>query len=228
MLKPLTTIYREREITLECTHKQIFPPPQMYGSTPEDIDTLWKQGTIDQNQYQQLKVWKDNCGLMVMGPRCLDCPLALKQNPRPGRPHVIETEPWLAVKEKMRWDDMKAGKLAPPVEDTEQTLVDESLTENLKTAAVKPKAGFVKTGTPVPVAVVEPEPEPEPEETLPEDTMADAPDELSNEELEEEEGEPPKPTLMDALQNPDKLLAEEESESEGGLGDDILDALAED
>lgn len=114
MLKPLKTTYRAREITLECTHKRSFPPPQMYGSTPDDIDTLWKQGTIDQNQYQHLKVWQENCGLMVMGPKCLDCPLALKQNPRPGRPHVIETENWLDRKRKMYWDDMKAGKLGNP------------------------------------------------------------------------------------------------------------------
>lgn len=111
MLKPLTTTYKDREVTLECTHKRTFPPPQMYGSTPDDIDTLWKQGTIDQNQYQHLKVWHEKCGQMVMGPRCLDCPLALKQNPRPGRPNVIETENWLEAKNKMHWDDMKAGKL---------------------------------------------------------------------------------------------------------------------
>ena len=220
MLKPLTTIFRDHEITLECTHKKIFPPPQMYGSTPEDIDTLWKQGVIDQNQYQQLRVWKENCGIMVMGPRCLDCPLALKQNPRPGRPNVIETEPWLAAKERLHWADMKAGKLAPPQEETP--------------VAETVKKGFVKTGTPVPVAVVEPEPEPEvPEETLPDDTMGDAPNEPSNEELEDEEeaAEPEKKTLLDALQNPDEFLAEDpepEPETESGLGDDILDALAED
>jgi len=222
MLKPLTTIFRDHEITLECTHKKIFPPPQMYGSTPEDIDTLWKQGVIDQNQYQQLRVWKENCGIMVMGPRCLDCPLALKQNPRPGRPNVIETEPWLAAKERLHWADMKAGKLAPPQEETP--------------VAETVKKGFVKTGTPVPVAVVEPEPEPEvPEETLPDDTMGDAPNEPSNEELEDEEeaAEPEKKTLLDALQNPDEFLADDpepepEPETESGLGDDILDALAED
>jgi len=115
MLKPLTTKYKGREITLECTHKKTFPPPQMYGHTPEDIDTLWKQGVIDQNQHQHLTVWKDKCGLMVMGPRCLDCPLALKQNPRPGRPNVIETEPWLSVKNKIHWEDMAKNKEMPPV-----------------------------------------------------------------------------------------------------------------
>jgi hypothetical protein len=211
MLKPLTTIYREREITLECTHKREFPPPQMYGHTPEDIDNLWKQGAIDQNQHQHLKVWKDKCGLMVMGPRCLDCPLALKQNPRPGRPHVIETEPWLPLKERMRWDDMKAGKLAPPAE---------------------PKV----EDDPEPVEVVSEEtviPEPEPEvadETLPDETVPEP--------AEEEEEEEPKGSLLDALENPDEVLAEAEEPAEepepepepepSGLGDDILDALAED
>lgn len=204
MLKPLTTIYQEREITLECTHKKTFPPPQMYGATPEDIDNLWKQGTLDQNQYQQLKVWQDNCGLMVMGPRCLDCPLALKQNPRPGRPHVIETESWLSAKERMRWADMKAGKLASYEEET-VTL------QEMPTSEKTP----VKKEAPVPVAVVEPEPEPSvvetseevSEEIFPEGTMEDAPDE-----------------------DPEEILKTlEETVSTGsGLDDGILDALAED
>lgn len=125
MLKPLTIIYQDREITLECTHKKVFPPPQMYGSTPDDIDNLWKQGAIDQNQHQHLKVWQEKCGLMVMGPRCLDCPLALKQNPRPGRPHVIETEPWLPAKRKMHWDDMKAGKLEQSSDDSTGSFEEE-------------------------------------------------------------------------------------------------------
>lgn len=124
MLKPLTTIYKDQEITLECTHKKVFPPPQMYGSTLEDIDNLWKQGAIDQKQHQHLTTWKDNCGLMVMGPRCLDCPLALKQNPRPGRPHVIETAPWLATREKMHWDAMKAAK--PPLKSEPEKTAAES------------------------------------------------------------------------------------------------------
>jgi hypothetical protein len=111
MMRPLETLYRGRVIVLECVHKKQFPPPQMYGSTPDDIDILWRQGSINATQYQLLKTWQERCNLMVMGPRCLDCPLALKQNPRPGRPNVIETEPWLAAKKRMYWEDMKAGKV---------------------------------------------------------------------------------------------------------------------
>jgi hypothetical protein len=83
----------------------------MYGSSAEDIDVLWRQGAISATQHQLLKTWQERCGLMVMGPRCLDCPLALKQNPRPGRPHVVETESWLEAKRRFYWEDMKAGKL---------------------------------------------------------------------------------------------------------------------
>jgi len=206
MLKPLTTNYKNREITLECTHKKVFPPPQMYGHTPEDIDNLWKQGVIDQNQHQHLRVWKENCGLMVMGPRCLDCKLALKQNPRPGRPHVIETEPWLAAKDRIYWDDMKAGKATPEAEEvvSEKTVILGG--ENI-TVVSKPNL------------IVDDLPDPKMEIVPPE----------------------PKKTLMDALQNPDEILAEaseevvadetapeSESKPEEGLGDDILDALAED
>ena len=142
MLKPLQTEFKGRTITLECTHKRAFPPPQMYGSTPEDIDNLWRQGRVDQGQYQHLTTWREACGLMIMGPKCLDCPLALKQNPRPGRPHVIETESWLDVKEKIHWEDMK---------DTKRTATPE-------VPAASSKAGFVKRGAPVPATIAEPEP----------------------------------------------------------------------
>ena len=210
MLKPLTVTYQGREITLECTHKKTFPPPQMYGSTPDDIDNLWKQGAIDQNQHQHLKVWQENCGLMVMGPRCLDCKLALKQNPRPGRPHVIETEAWLPVKRKMHWDDMKAGKLAPP-QEPEPVVEEEPVAEVVSEEAVIPEPA---------------------QETLPDETVPEPPEEV-------EETEEPKGTLFDALENPDEVLAKVEAEAAeepepepepeaAGLGDDILDALAED
>lgn len=120
MMRALHTTYRDREIVLECTHKKVFPPPQTYGSTAADIDVLWKQGSISANQHQMLTTWRTHCGLMVMGPRCLSCPLALKQNPRPGRPDVYETEPWMPAKKRIYWEDMKAGKLAPADEDQEE------------------------------------------------------------------------------------------------------------
>lgn len=117
MLRVLQTSYQGREIVLECTHKKQFPPPQMYGSSAEDIDVLWRQGAISATQHQLLKTWQERCGLMVMGPRCLDCPLALKQNPRPGRPNVVETESWLEAKRRFHWEDMKEGKLQKVVEE---------------------------------------------------------------------------------------------------------------
>ena len=120
MLKPLDTEFKGRPLSLECTHRRNFPPPQMYGHTIDDIDVLWKQGNIDQNQHQLLKTWAENCGLMVMGPRCLDCPLALKRNPRPGRPEVIETENWLEAKRRMHWEDMKAAKKSREPDDLDQ------------------------------------------------------------------------------------------------------------
>jgi len=203
MLKTLTTNYKGREVTLECTHKKTFPPPQMYGSTPEDIDTLWKQGTIDQNQYQHLKVWQENCGLMVMGPRCLDCPLALKQNPRPGRPNVIETENWLKAKNQMHWDDMKAGKLAPPTEPEEEQM-------DLERDNGEP----VHAGSHDEAFPVEPEVEPQPEEA------EAAP------EPEEPEADPePEP---EAASIADMLSGAEEDEEGSDLDDDIISALADD
>lgn len=202
MLKPLTTTFQGREITLECTHKREFPPPQMYGSTPEDIDTLWKQGTIDQNQYQHLKVWHDKCGLMVMGPRCLDCPLALKQNPRPGRPHVIETENWLEAKNKMHWADMKAGKLAPPPEQE----------AGVPQMPLGPEESTPIEGAPFAGQHDEEYPVDPPE---PEETTASAPESTS---------------IADILSGSEETEdAEDEQDEEGAdLDDDIISALADD
>lgn len=212
MLKPLTTNYKGREITLECTHKRVFPPPQMYGHTPEDIDNLWKQGAIDQNQHQHLKIWKDNCGLMVMGPRCLDCPLALKQNPRPGRPHVIETESWLDAKEKMHWDDMKAGKLAPP-QDPEDFAPEEP----------DPEDEAPEDQDPEDLAPEEPDPEDEaPEESDPED-----PEESPLPEFKDPSIEPLKEILAEK-QKKEAPAEVKNEEAVPSLGDDFLDALAED
>jgi len=96
MLKPLTIEFQGKSLSLECTHKAKFPPPQMYGNTPEDVDKMWKQGVIDATLYQSLTVWRDVCGVFVMNEnKCTSCPQALLQKPRPGRPHVIETENWL-------------------------------------------------------------------------------------------------------------------------------------
>jgi len=218
MLKPLTVNYQGREITLECTHKKTFPPPQMYGSTPDDIDNLWKQGAIDQNQHQHLKVWQENCGLMVMGPRCLDCKLALKQNPRPGRPHVIETEPWLPVKRQMRWDDMKTGKLAPEPLAEQETPVDPTPTEPARHEPVSKQELAEKA---IESGILDSEPDTPPST------------------------EPTVKPLTDALENPDEYIAEdldaatadlgleedpeeEEVKEAPGLADDLLDALAED
>jgi hypothetical protein len=250
MLKPLETEFKGRTIRLECTHKRAFPPPQMYGSTPEDIDNLWRQGRVDQAQYQHLKVWQESCGLMIMGPKCLDCPLALKQNPRPGRPNVIETESWLEAKDRMHWDDMKAGKLAPEAgpEDVDQTLVDEDIGAEIKEAAAKeaaPKRGFMKRGAPVPVQVIEPEPGSEDEKAA-EDALTEP-----EPEPEPEPVPPPKaaprgrkskkevaaaaknldvpPTEAETSTEPDKKPVEAEAETVApDLDESILDALADD
>lgn len=198
MLKPLETEYRGRRIVLECTHKKIFPPPQMYGATDEDIDNLWRQGNLSQNEYQLLQTWQEKCHLMVMGPRCLDCPLALKQNPRPGRPHVIETEPWLAAKERMRWEDMKSSKgeeEKPPQE----------------------KRGFVKMSEAVepPTTLVlddVPESEPVPPPEYDEDDAPEPP--------EYDEDDAPEPPEYDEDDAPDE--PEEEADWEVGDGDQTL------
>lgn len=192
MLKPINIKYKGREISLECTHKQVFPPPQMYGSTPEDIDNLWKQGTIDQNQYQHLKTWQEKCGLMVMGPKCLDCPLALKRTPRPGRPNVVRTSNWLEAKRQMHWDDMKTDttpekdghvKLRAPVDKEEPDEVVEERVEEMGAIPWTDKeiVGFKNVDTP------ELEPEPETEDSSLEEIFAS--DEPEAEEEDDDDAE---------------------------------------
>lgn len=209
MLKPLETEYRGRKIVLECTHKKIFPPPQMYGSTDEDIDNFWRQGAINQTEYQLLTTWREKCHLMVMGPRCLDCPLALKQNPRPGRPSVIETEPWLAAKERMRWEDMKTSR-----------------------EMVTPEThGFVKLSDAIAPPTVLPDlgedwsaPVREPEDVAPEpgeDWSPVKPD------LEEDEGpELDEEELPDAPEEEPEIIFKHDSVV--AIDDDVIDALADD
>jgi len=118
MLKSLETKHNDRDITLQCTHRKKFPPPQMYGHTAEDVDKMWKQGAIDQTMHQSLTVWRDMCGLFQMGAKCLGCKHALLEKPRPGRPHVIETANWLGEKQQMLLDERKAARVLPEDRDT--------------------------------------------------------------------------------------------------------------
>lgn len=220
MLKPLETEFKGRAISLECTHKKKFPPPQMYGHTPEDVDTLWRQGAIDQNQYQHLKVWKEQCGLMVMGPKCLDCPLALKRNPRPGRPNVIETENWLEAKNKMHWDDMKAGKLTQPAAETPEPTLAKGNTGTTSVELDEEDAPeFDEADAPELDEEDAPDPEDEPAVHSPPSKKEVADKMVENGILDEPTTEPP--------EDGKKVPLDEQADSPG-LGDDVLDALAED
>jgi hypothetical protein len=124
MLKSLETKHNDRDITLQCTHRKKFPPPQMYGLTAEDVDKMWKQGAIDQTLHQRLVIWRDMCGLFQMGPKCMGCKQALLEKPRPGRPNVIETENWLGAKRRIELEDQKAARTLP--EDREVPEAPES------------------------------------------------------------------------------------------------------
>jgi hypothetical protein len=214
MLKPLETEYRGRKITLECTHKKIFPPPQMYGSTDEDVDNLWRQGAIGQTEYQLLKTWQEKCHLMVMGPRCLDCPLALKQNPRPGRPSMIETEPWLAAKDRMRWEDMKANRADNGPETRGFVKISDALTP------------------PRVVVLAELDEDDAPDRREPDED--DAP-EFDEDDLPDEPEEEPEMVFKDEPVVADLDLVSEKgvkvtsvSEDSASLDDDIINALADD
>jgi hypothetical protein len=110
----------------------------MYGHTAEDIDNMWKQGAIDQTMHQSLSIWRDMCGLFVMGPKCVGCEHALLQKPRPGRPHVIETENWLKAKRRMELELQRENRTRPedrpaPEAGPERTSTPESIEPHIET-----------------------------------------------------------------------------------------------
>lgn len=111
-MRALETEYKNRLIVLECTHKKTFPPPQMYGMTVNDIDILWSKGQLSQAEYEHLKTWREHCGLMIMGPKCLDCHLAKRRNPRIGNDRYTLSN-WLEDKDRIYWEDMKNSRLQP-------------------------------------------------------------------------------------------------------------------
>jgi hypothetical protein len=197
----------------------------MYGHTAEDIDKMWKQGAIDQTMHQSLSIWRDMCGLYVMGPKCVGCEHALLQKPRPGRPHVIETENWLKAKRQMELDLQRENRTRPedrpaPEPAPERTSTPEPIEPRIETGnkdlgltGLRVKQEF-QAGSPEEAeAMVELEAKMEAEESeapQPEET-----EEAPVEETVEEESQP-----------------EEEPEPEGssdeGIDDDLIAALADD
>jgi hypothetical protein len=244
MLKSLETKHNDRDITLQCTHRKKFPPPQMYGHTAEDVDKMWKQGAIDQNMHQSLTVWRDMCGLFQMGPKCLGCEHALLEKPRPGRPNVVETENWLGAKRQMLLEDRKAKRILPedretpeapdPGEPSAPRLTPKIKTGNTKLglAATKVQAEFEAATAAEATAMVELAAKVEIEKAAAEEpkkpmirTGSPVPVSVVSEEPEpeetEDEAEVPLVTLVDET-------IEDPSEEEEEVDDDIIEALADD
>lgn len=242
MLKKLETTHNGREIALECTHKKKFPPPQMYGLTAEDVDKMWKQSAIDQTLHQRLVIWRDMCGLFQMGPKCMSCPMALLQKPRPGRPHVIETENWLTAKKRIELEDRKAARILP--EDREVPEAPEagdpnpprakpriqSGNANLGLVATKVQQEFEARNDDEAVAMAELQAKmaaeaaeaDEPKQPMIR-TGSPVPVTVVSEEDTEEDTVPPE-TLEDATVTDETI----ESPSEDELDDDVIAALADD
>lgn len=215
-LPPLQTEFQGREISLECTHKKKFPPSQMYGLSIEDIDKMWKQGVITQTLHQSLTVWKDQCGLFLMDSKCLSCPLALLQKPRPGRPHVIETENFLEARKRFQLEDQKANWTLPETPPRPEAAAilprpqPRILTgnPNLGLAGIKAQQTFEAESIPSPEPNLEPvlESAPEPEHTPESEPISEPlsePEPIS-------EPEPVQPDIND------------------DINDDIIAALADD
>lgn len=75
-------ILSEDEVSMRCTHEELWPPPlaRVAASAPVperwDVDLMWRTGEISQHDYQQIETWKRACGVMEMGQGCLNCHLA--------------------------------------------------------------------------------------------------------------------------------------------------------
>jgi len=236
MLKSLETKHNDRDITLQCTHRKKFPPPQMYGHTAEDVDKMWKQGAIDQTMHQSLTVWRDMCGLFQMDAKCLGCKHALLEKPRPGRPHVIETANWLGEKQQMLLDERKAARVLP--EDREVPEAPESGEPSVARATPRITSGNPNLG----LAATKVQAEFEAEQA---DAMAELTAKMEAEKTAAEE--PKKPMMRTGSPVPVSVVSEEpepeqepevgeetladetiEDPSEEGLDDDVIDALADD
>ena len=88
-LQPITIETDNGNVTLECKHKDIWPPGHArLDSSPE---RLRASGAVSETKYQQLQTWEKLCGLMEMkAEKCSQCPLALYQN-RTG--HLVQFAP---------------------------------------------------------------------------------------------------------------------------------------
>jgi len=73
-LQDYTTEINGEEVTIRCTHADLWPPVYVDQGDPEAMRAA---GTIDNHIYEQIKTWERVCGLHEMADSCLSCPLAL-------------------------------------------------------------------------------------------------------------------------------------------------------
>jgi hypothetical protein len=194
----------------------------MYGHTAEDIDKMWKQGAIDQTMHQSLSIWRDMCGLYVMGPKCVGCEHALLQKPRPGRPHVIETENWLKAKRQMELDLQRENRTRPedrpaPEPSPERTSTPEPIEPRIETG----NKDLGLTGLRVKQEFQAGSPEEAEAMAELEAKMAAEEAEAAEPAAEPEEAEPE----VEAAPEPE---TEEEPPADEDLDDDLIAALADD
>lgn len=73
-MKDYTTEIDGKEVTLRCTHADMWPP---LHALLGDLEALRASGEVTEHKYEQIKTWKRICGLEEMGDKCLSCPLCL-------------------------------------------------------------------------------------------------------------------------------------------------------
>jgi len=92
--------------TYICVHWRNFPP---LGSADPDTEKLRAAGTITDDQYNRLLIWKRDCGLMEMAEsKCLKCPHRRKVEWRTAGPVLVDPQGVVAPVV-----DIAAGEASP-------------------------------------------------------------------------------------------------------------------
>jgi len=103
-MKPTTLPMGDKELRIKCNHENVFPPVaailegENYGPPVQQR----ADGVITETDFSQYNIWKNVCGIMEMGTKCLGCAHCQKvetdpqgnEKVSPLRPEVVRAMPF--------------------------------------------------------------------------------------------------------------------------------------
>ncbi len=101
MLKEYKTAYMGVTVTLECLHKNSFPPNIVRKRSLEEVSQIWKEGGISSSEYGKVQTWAANCGKTTMDEGCSGCTLAQRVIPKKGVYGKFASVPWIQDKKSI-------------------------------------------------------------------------------------------------------------------------------